>query len=177
MAVSRPLSGIVEKGILPILGAVTAAGVDEGLGEDLGVFLRLGLCRQIIGVDLIDIHVLVDQVQQVVAVRPGGVAQIQHSDLVSVAVLGDAGIVAEQIALGIRTEEGHPAGEGIFDIGVQKECGLPGAAGGGDHGVDVIGIHQSGDMVFGAFTSEDEPLLFRQMLSLAPEPGSKGMWA
>ena len=70
----QALGGIVEKSILPILGAFAAAGVDEGLGEDLGVFLCLGLCCQVFGVGLIDIHVLIDQVQQVVAVRPGGIA-------------------------------------------------------------------------------------------------------
>ena len=165
----KALGGIVEKSILPILGAVAAAGVDEGLGEDLGVFLCLGLCRQVFGVGFIDIHVLVDQMKQVVAVRAGGITQIQHGDLVSVAVLGNTGIIAEQVALGIRAEEGHPAGEGIFDVGVQKERGLSGAAGGGDHGVDVIGVHQSCNMVFGPFAAKDKALLFRQMLSLAPQ--------
>ena len=170
----QALGGIVEKGVLPILGAVAAAGVDERLGEDLGVFLRLSLCCQVFGVGLIDIHVLVDQMKQVVAVRAGGITQIQHGDLVSVAVLGNTGIIAEQVALGIRAEEGHPAGEGIFDVGVQKERGLSGAAGGGDHGVDVIGVHQSCNMVFGPFAAKDKALLFRQMLSLAPQLRFKG---
>ena len=82
-----------------MLGVVAAAGVDEGVGEDLGVFLCLGLCRQVVGVGFIDIHVLVDQMKKVVAVRAGGITQIQHGDLVSVAVLGNTGIIAEQLSL------------------------------------------------------------------------------
>ncbi|EDS09770.1 hypothetical protein ANACOL_03574 [Anaerotruncus colihominis DSM 17241] len=35
--------------------------------------------------------------------------------------------------------------------------------------MDVIGVHQSCDMVFGTFAAKDKALLFRQMLSLAPQ--------
>ena len=54
-------------------------------------------------------------------------------------------------------------------LGYKKKRGLSGAAGGGDHGVDVIGVHQSCNMVFGPFAAKDKALLFRQMLSLAPQ--------
>ena len=40
--------------------------------------------------------------------------------------------------------------------------------------MDVIGVHQSCNMVFGPFAAKDKALLFRQMLSLAPQLRFKG---
>ena len=57
-----------EVGILPILGAVPTAGVDECLGKHFGVLFSLCLGRQILRVGLIDIHVPVDQMEQIVPV-------------------------------------------------------------------------------------------------------------
>ena len=64
----KSLGTVVEKSVLPILGAVAAAGVDEGLGKDLGVFLRLGLCSEVIRLCFVNVHVFVDEVEQIVSI-------------------------------------------------------------------------------------------------------------
>ena len=53
-------------------------------------------------------------------------------------------------------------------LGYKKNAVFP-APLAADHGVDVIGVHQSCNMVFGPFAAKDKALLFRQMLSLAPQ--------
>ena len=63
----QALRRIVEKGILSAI-AVIAIGVDNGFGKDLGVLLRLGSSRQVLGIFSCDVHVAVDQCQQVIAV-------------------------------------------------------------------------------------------------------------
>ena len=63
-------------------------------------------------------------------------------------------------------------------LGYKKERGLSGAAGGGDHGVDVIGVHQSCNMVFGPFAAKDKALLFpADALPCATALVQKGTWA
>ena len=63
----QSLRRIIEKGVLSAI-AVIAIGVDNGFGKDLGVLLRLGSSRKVLGIFSCDIHVAVDQCQQVVAV-------------------------------------------------------------------------------------------------------------
>ena len=169
----QALGRVVEVGVLPVLGAVPG-GIDQGLGEDLGILLRLGLGRQIFGVSLVDVHILVDQVEQIIAVRAGRVAQIQHGDLKAVALLGDPRIVAEQVALGVRAEEGHPSGQSVFDIGIKKIGRLARAAGGGDQGVDIVCVHDGDDMVLAPLTPQDQPLLFGEALTFSPLLRSEG---
>lgn len=57
-----------EKGVLSILGAVAAAGVDQCLGQDLGILLRFCLCGQVVGIGFVDVHILVDEMEQVVTI-------------------------------------------------------------------------------------------------------------
>ena len=63
----QALRRIIEKGVLSAI-AVIAIGVDNGFGKNLGVLLRLGSSRQVLGIFSCDVHVAVDQCQQVVAV-------------------------------------------------------------------------------------------------------------
>ena len=63
----QALRRIVEKGILSAVAVITI-GVNNGFGKDLGVLLRLGSSRQVLGIFSCDVHVAVDQCQQVVAV-------------------------------------------------------------------------------------------------------------
>ena len=63
----QALRRIIEKGILSAIAVITIR-IDNGFGKDLGVFLRLGSSRQVLGIFSCDIHVAVDQCQQVVAV-------------------------------------------------------------------------------------------------------------
>ena len=63
----QSLRRIIEKGVLSAI-AVIAIGVDNGFGKDLGVFLRLGSSRQVLGILSCDIHVAVDQCQQIIAI-------------------------------------------------------------------------------------------------------------
>ena len=43
------------------------------------------------------------------------------------------------------------------------------AAGGGNHGVDVVCINDGDDMVLASFTSQDQALFLREVLSFAPK--------
>lgn len=60
----KPLGRIVEKRILPVISTVTIRA-DDGLGEDLGVLLRLGPRRQIVWVGHRLIHVCIYQRQEI----------------------------------------------------------------------------------------------------------------
>ena len=97
----QALCGVVEKGILPVIARITAANVDDGFRCDLGVFLRLCLCAQILRIRQIHVHVLVHEMQNVVLIRAGGVTQIQHRDIVAVILFGDISIISSNVPLGI----------------------------------------------------------------------------
>ena len=73
----QALGGVVEELVLPEVLAVHPRR-DDGLGDDLGVPLRLGLVEQeCVRVLPVGVHVLVHQVQQVEPVAAGGVAQVR----------------------------------------------------------------------------------------------------
>ena len=56
------------------------------------VFVRPGLVR-----------VTVDQRQEVISVRAGGVSQIDHCNLVTVVFLRDGAVISRQIAFGVQS--------------------------------------------------------------------------
>ena len=92
----------------------------------------------------------------------------------AIAVPGDPCVVAEQVALGVSAEEGHPGGQSVFDVWIQEERRLAGAAGGGDQSVDIVGIHQSLHVVLRSLAAQHQPLFFRKVFSLAPRLRCKG---
>ena len=112
--------------------------VNDGLGQDLGVLFRLGLGCDILWILPIFVHIPVDQGQQVVSIRPGRFPEIHHRNPVSVGISGDGAVVSGQVALGIQSQKAHPAGTGIFQIGVQKIRRLAHAGGANHHHMDVI---------------------------------------
>ena len=63
----QSLRRIIEKGVLSAIAVITI-GVNNGFGKDLGILLRLGSSRQVLGIFSCDIHVAVDQCQQIVAI-------------------------------------------------------------------------------------------------------------
>ena len=112
---------------------------------------------------------MVDEGEQVVAVRAGGVAQIHHRHLVAVVSGGNGAVVSGQISLGIQGQKAHAAGTGIFHVGVQKVSCLA-HAGGADHqAVDVVTIHQSGQPVLFPNTAQHQALHLWELLSLSPQ--------
>ena len=64
----QALGGVIEELVLPEVLPVHPGG-DDGLGDDLGVALRLGLVEQYVRVGLEGVHVLAHQVQKVEPVR------------------------------------------------------------------------------------------------------------
>jgi len=168
----QSLGGVIEECVLPVVGAV-AGGIDDGLADDLGVLLRLGLGREVVFVGAILVHVLVDQMEKVVAVRASGVSQVNDSDIVAVVVTGDGAVVAEQIALGVCAEEAHAGGTGILQVGVKEESSLSDARRTNHEGVDIVRIHQRRDLVLLPDTAEDDALLLRQLIVLAPRLGAE----
>ena len=67
---------------------------------------------------LAHVHVVVDQGEQVVAIRAGGIAEIHHGHLIAIAVPGNTAIISRQIPLRVQGQETHAAGAGIFQIWV-----------------------------------------------------------
>ena len=133
----QSLRRIIEVGILSPVGSLPLR-VDDGLGQDFGVLFRLGLGCNVLGILPVFVHVSVDQGQQVVSIRPGRFPEIHHRNPVSVGISGDGAVVSGQVALGIQSQKAHPAGTGIFQIGVQKIRRLAHAGGANHHHMDVI---------------------------------------
>ena len=97
-----------------------AAGGDDRLRNDLRVLLSLRLVRQIARFRKPEIHVLVDEVQEVVSVGARGIAQVDHGNLVAVILLRDLPVGAVQITLGVGGDERHPGRAGVLKIRVQE---------------------------------------------------------
>ena len=76
-----------------ILREVLPVGVDDSLGQNFGVLLRLGPGSQVGGLPPAHVHVVVDQGEQVVAIGLCRVAEVHHGHLIAVAVPGDAAII------------------------------------------------------------------------------------
>lgn len=91
---------VIEVGVLTE-GSCIHTGQDDGFGNDLGVLLSLGFVDQLVGMGQVQVHILVDQMQKIVSMRPGGVAQIDDGNGVAI-VLGDLTVVAYHITLGVR---------------------------------------------------------------------------
>ena len=164
---------IVEEGVLSVVGGI-ALGVDNGLGEDLGVFFRLGSGGKVVRLLSGDVHIAVDQSQQIIAVRAGGVSQVDHRHIVAVVFLRNRAIVSGQVALGVQCQEAHAAGAGIFQIGIQKERRFSHAAGADHQAVNIVVVHQRCHMVFAACAAKDESLLLGAVVTLPPTADIKG---
>ena len=147
---------------------VTPLRIDDGLGQDLCVFFRLGFRGKVGGVLLGGVYVAIDEGQQIVTVGTGGVPQVDNRNLVTIIFPGYGPVVSGQISLGIKSEKTHSAGTGKFEIGVQKEGRLAHTAGPDHETIDVIAVHQGGDLLPPANTVQDQPLLCREIFALPP---------
>ena len=148
--------------------AVITVRVDDGLGQNLGVLFRLGPCSQIAWLPSGNVHVSVDQGQQVVAIRAGGVSQVDDRDVIPIALLGNSAIVPSQVAFAVQSQPAHSTGTGIFQVGVEEVGSFADAAGADHQAVDVVAVHQGYGLVLLAFASKHQPLLGRTVLSAAP---------
>lgn len=107
----QSFGGIVEVGVLAEGGAV-CAGQYDGLCDDFCLLLRLSLIAQP-PLPQEGIYVAVHELEQVVAMRPGGIAQVDDRDAVPVALCHRA-ITSHKIALRVTCQKTHPRGAGIF---------------------------------------------------------------
>ena len=79
---------------------------DDRLCKDLGILLRLCSGGKIIRLRSGNVHIVVDECQQVVAIRAGGVAQVNDGDMfVAIILLSDGTVVAGEVAFGIQRQE------------------------------------------------------------------------
>ena len=62
----------------------------------------------------------------------------------------------------------HAGGAGVFQIGIQEKCGLANTAGADHKAVDVIAVHQCGELLWLPLATEDQSLLRGEILSFAP---------
>ena len=163
----QALRRIVEEGVLSVVGVSLRA--DDGLGEDLGVLFGFGAGGEVVRLFSGDVHIAVDERQQIVAVRSGGVAQIYDGDmLVAVILFGNRAVVAGEVTLGIQRQKAHAGRAGIFKVGIEEESRLA-RAGGSDHqAMNVVAIHQCGQFIFFALAAQHQPLFCGKAYSLAP---------
>ena len=63
----QALSGVIEEGVLSVLRGISIR-IDDGLSEDLGILLRLGAGGNVFRILPADIHVVIDESQQIVSV-------------------------------------------------------------------------------------------------------------
>ena len=137
----QALGCVIEECVLTVLGGIPI-WIDDGLGKDLGILLRLGTGGKVFRILPADIHVVVDERQQIVSVRASGVSQVNDRHLIAVVPGGDSPVVPRKISFGIQSQKAHPAGTGVFQIGVEKEGRLADAGCADHQAVDIVGIHQ-----------------------------------
>ena len=77
----QPFRRIVNEGVLAVVGGI-AAGIDNGLGQDLGVLFGLGPGSQILRIGPGNVPVPVDQGQEIVAVGAGWISQVNDRDVI-----------------------------------------------------------------------------------------------
>ena len=142
---------------------------DDGLGEDLGVLFGFGAGGEVVRLFSGDVHIAVDERQQVVSVRAGRITQIDDGDmLVAVIFFGNRAVVAGEITFGIQSQKAHAGRAGIFKVGIEEESRLA-RAGGGDHqAMDIVAVHQRGQFIFLALAAQHQPLFCGKAYSLAP---------
>lgn len=116
-----------------------------------------------------DVHIAVDERQQIVAVRAGRITQIDDGDmLIAVILFGNRAVVAGEITFGIQRQKAHAGRAGIFKVGIEEECRLA-RAGGGDHqAMDVVAVYQRSQSIFLALAAQHQSLLCGKAYSLAP---------
>ncbi|CAN3993492.1 Crp/Fnr family transcriptional regulator, partial [Dysosmobacter welbionis] len=93
----QALCRVIKECVLPVVRGVPLR-VDDGLCKDLGVLLRLGAGGQVLLILTTDIHVVVDEGQQIVSIRASGVAQIDDRHLIAVASGGNGPVVPGQVS-------------------------------------------------------------------------------
>ena len=150
------------------------AGIDDGLGKDLGVLFRLRPRRNILCVLSRHVHIPVDQCQQIAAVGAGGVSQVDDRHMVAVIFLGYGAIVSGQIAFGIQRQKTHPGGTGILQVGIEKVCRFSHAAGADHQAVDIVTVHQSLELFSVSLAAQNQPLYAGALLALSPRTDLKG---
>ena len=142
---------------------------DDGLGEDLGVLLRLCAGSEVVRLFSGDVHIAVDEHQQIVAVRAGRITQIDDGDmLIAVILFGNRAVVAGEITFGIQRQKAHAGRAGIFKVGIEEECGLARTRGGDYQAMDVIAVHQRSQFIFLTLAAQHQSLLCGKAYSLAP---------
>ena len=134
-------SGIIEKCVLSAAGAISI-WTDDRLGKYFRIFLRLCFCRYVFGIFHRNIHVLIDQGEKIVTIRPHGIPQINHRHLIPIAFRSNVSIVPREVALRIQGQEAHPAGAGVLQIGVQEKGRLTNAAGTNHQAMNIITVDQ-----------------------------------
>ena len=134
------LRRVIEEGVLSVVGSVPL-WIHDSLGEDLGVLFRLGPRRQIGFILAADIHVVVDERQEIVSVRPCWVTQVDDRYLIAIVFGGHSSIVPCEVAFGIQCQKAHPAGTGILQIGIQKVRRFTNARRADHQAVNIVGVH------------------------------------
>ena len=165
------LGCVVKEGVLSVLRCVPVRA-DDGLGEDLGILLRLGSCSKIFRMLPADVHVVVDERQQVEPVRAGRISEIDDRNLVIVIIRCHGAVIPREVALGVQREKAHAAGAGIFEVGIKEKRSLADTGRADHETVDVVTVHHGCNGVFLPRAAEDESLrVGGQFFAFAPERG------
>ena len=141
----QSLRGVVKIGVLAVV--LFTARLNDGFGADLGVLLHLCPCPEVIGVRMILIRVLGDEVKHVRPIASGGIAQVNHRYLVAVTLPRNGTVVTVDVPLGVTCQKADAGRAGIFQIWI-KVVGCFSHPGGADHqAVDVAGVNEGGGLL------------------------------
>ena len=162
----QPFGSVIKESVLSVSGGI-AVSVDECLGNDFCIFFRPCFQSNIIGIFLAGVHIFVDEMQQVVPVRLGGIPQINDCHVVMIILLRNPSIIPIKVTLGIGRQEGHSAGTGIFQVWIQPESGLAAASRTNHHAVNVRVIHKGNSFSTLVSTADNDALRqFRRLVFL-----------
>ena len=99
------------------------SGQNNRLGNNLCIFFCFSLVHQLFRMCQICIHILIDQMKQIVSVGMRGIPQVDDGYFVTV-FFCYIPVVPHDITLCVSRQKGHAACTGIFNTCIQPICGF-----------------------------------------------------
>ena len=88
--------------------------------------------------------------------------------MVPIAFFGNGSVVSGQVALAVQRQPAHAAGAGVLQIRIEKIGGFADTGSADHEAVDIVAVHQSGELALLALAPQHQSLLRGQVLAAAP---------
>ena len=115
-----------------------------------------------------NVHVAVDERQQIASVRARRVALINDGNVVAVVLFRNRTVISCEVSLGVERQIAHAAGAGKLQIGIQKECRFTDTGRADHQAMHIVTVYQCIELLAALRAAEDQSLHLWQVLSLAP---------